>query len=101
MIVNTILTLYAIKVRDLLDEQRVLWTSIDVVRFRKGGEAAVLGPVVLWIGVLPDTLVGEDAFNSANGLLELLERYGITDVDIEYRQSVYRRTVDPPLSESV
>jgi hypothetical protein len=66
-----------------------------------GGEAAVLGPVVLWIGVLPDTLIGEGAFNSANGLLELLKRYGITDVDIEYRESVYRRSVGPPLLESV
>ena len=49
------------------------------------GEATVLGPVVLWIGILRvlDTLIGEGAFNSANSLLELLKRYcnGITDVN--------------------
>jgi hypothetical protein len=49
---------------------------------------------VLWIGVLPDSLIAKDAFNSANGLLELLKRYDITDVDVEYRESVYRRLVD-------
>jgi hypothetical protein len=96
-----ILMLYAIKVRDLLDKQKVLWTSIDVVRFRMVRDAAVLGPVVLWIGVLPDSLDSDDAFNSANGLLELLKRHGITDIDIEYRESVYRRSVGPPLLESV
>jgi hypothetical protein len=101
LLLDVILILYSIKVRDLLDEQKVLWTSVDVVRFRTGGVKAVLGPVVLWIGVLPTTLIGEDAFKSSNGLLELLKRYGITDVDIEYRESVYRRSAGPPLLESV
>jgi hypothetical protein len=101
MIFNIMLTLHAIKVRDLLDEQGVLWTSIDVVRFRMVNDPAVLGPVVLWIGVLPDTLISEGAFKSANGLLELLKRYSITDVDIEYRESKYRRLVGPPLLESM
>jgi hypothetical protein len=63
------------------------------------GKAAP-SPVVLWIGVLPDTLVGEDAFNCANGLLELLKCYEITDVDVEYRESVYRRSAGPPLLKS-
>ena len=66
-----------------------------------GGDAEVLGPVVLRIGVLPDILIGEGAFNSADGLLELLERHGIPDVDIEYRESLYRRSVAPPLLEFV
>jgi hypothetical protein len=101
MIFNIMLTLHAIKVRDLLDEQGILWTSIDVVRFRMVSDPAVLGPVVLWIGVLPDTLIGSGAFNSAGGLLELLKHYGITDVDIEYRESKYRRLVGPPLLKSV
>jgi hypothetical protein len=100
-LLDTILTLHTIKVRDLLDKQDVLWTSIDVVRFRMVRDAAVLGPVVLWIGVLPDSLIGEDAFNSANGLLELLKNYSITDVDIEYRESVYKRSVGSLLVKSV
>ena len=66
-----------------------------------GGDAEVLGPVVLRIGVLPDILIGEGAFNSADGLLELLERHGIPDADIEYRESLYRRSVAPPLLEFV
>ncbi|KAG6876994.1 hypothetical protein C0992_011143 [Termitomyces sp. T32_za158] len=82
---------------ELLDQQKVLWSSIDVVRFCKSKNTSVLGPVVLWIGVLPDTLTCKEAFNSANGLLELLQRHDITDVDVEYREFVYRRSVGPPL----
>jgi hypothetical protein len=101
MIFDVTLTLYSIKVCNLLDVQKVLWTSIDVVRFRMGKDLADLGPVVLWIGVLPDTLTGEDGYHSANGLLELLQRHSIIDIDIEYRESVYRRSAGPPLLKSV
>jgi hypothetical protein len=53
---------------------------------------AVIGPVVIWVGVLPDSLAGEDAFNSANAILALLEGEDITDVHIEFRESVFRRS---------
>ncbi|KAG6829475.1 hypothetical protein H0H93_014455, partial [Arthromyces matolae] len=87
------------KVRDLLDKQQVRFTSIDVVRFQTEISLwkHVIGPVVVWIGVSPDTLSGEDAFNSANSLLELLKTHDITDVDVEFRESTYKRLAGPEL----
>ena len=89
------------KVCDLLDSQGVLFTSIDVVRFLNDGAGEVVGPVILWIGVRPDTLLGKDAFTSANGCLDLFATFGITDVEVEYRESVYTRLVGPDLLKPV
>jgi len=53
--------------------------TIDLVRFRTVPDQltpAVIRPVVIWVGVLPDSLAGEDAFNSANPILALLEDDG-------------------------
>ncbi|KAF8260461.1 hypothetical protein EI94DRAFT_1610857 [Lactarius quietus] len=89
--------------RDLLNTQGVAWTSIDVARFITDGDGdeKIRGPVVLWIGVRPDSLQGEDAFNSGEEILDLLARFQIDDVEVEYRESVYRRSVGPALLRSV
>ncbi|KAG8952880.1 hypothetical protein FRC04_003329 [Tulasnella sp. 424] len=84
------------KVYQLLDSQGVLWTTIDAVRFLKVGEEAV-GPVVLWIGVAPETLCAEDARTAANGCLDLLKEFDITDIEVEYRESIYTRSAGPNL----
>ncbi|KAI5985213.1 hypothetical protein EDC04DRAFT_2590467 [Pisolithus marmoratus] len=88
-------------VRDLLDEQQVRFSTIDLVRFRmvRGQQAPGVSPVVIWVGVLPSTLTSEDAFNSANAILALLDNEGITDVDVEFRESVFRRSAGVELYE--
>jgi hypothetical protein len=90
-------------VRDLLNTRRVAWTSIDVIRFITDGDGdeKIRGPVVLWVGVRPDSLQGEDAFSSGNEILDLLTSFDIVDVDVEYRESVYKRSVGPALLRSV
>jgi hypothetical protein len=90
------------KVRDLLDKQQVRFSTIDLVRFRTVPDQqtpAAISPVVIWVGVLPDSLAGEDAFNSANAILALLEDEDITAVDIEFRESVFRRSAGAELYE--
>ena len=79
------------KVRDLLSAQSVAWTSIDVVRFITSGDGdrKINGPVVIWVGVFPNSLRGEDAFTSSKDILDLLAINDITDVEVEYRESVY------------
>ncbi|KAI0801257.1 hypothetical protein C8Q74DRAFT_1214903 [Fomes fomentarius] len=91
-------------VRDLLTTQRVPWTTIDVARFVTedgDGDEEFISPVVIWIGVRPDSLRGEDAFSSSNEILGLLARFDINDVEVEYRESVYRRLAGPALLRSV
>ncbi|KAL4066316.1 hypothetical protein V8B97DRAFT_1980589 [Scleroderma yunnanense] len=87
------------KVCDCLDSVQVTWTSVDVVRFAEVGKAP--GPPVLWIGVMPQSLSGEDAHTAAVGCQELLESYKITDVEVEFRESVVTRSAGPKLLKSV
>ncbi|KAI0029942.1 hypothetical protein K488DRAFT_79884 [Vararia minispora EC-137] len=79
------------QVVDLLDQHRILFSSVDVVRFSsatdKGG---VISPVVLWIGVLPDSLGGEDA-----------PSHSIHDVDVEFRPELYAPVSDLDATKNV
>ncbi|KAI0272413.1 hypothetical protein BC834DRAFT_921886 [Gloeopeniophorella convolvens] len=83
------------KLNTLLDSQGVVWTSIDVVRFIKVGEGEAVGPVVLWIGVAPDTLFHGDARTSASSCLDLLKKFDIIDVEVEYRAVDVRSPLTP------
>jgi hypothetical protein len=56
-------------------------------------------PVVLWIGIAAESLLGEDAHTSANGRLDLLKEFGITDVEVEFRESIYTPLAGPNLLE--
>lgn len=91
------------RVRNLLKLQGVAWTSIDVARFVTIGDddKEIRGPVVLWIGVVPKSLQHKDAFTTAIDLLNLLAEFGVDDVEVEYRESIYRRSVGSPLLRSV
>ena len=89
-----------LKIRDLLDKEKVRFSTIDVVRFRTVPDQqipAATSPVVIWIGVIPDSLADGDARKSANAILALLEDEGIIDVDIEFRESVFRRSAGAEL----
>lgn len=66
------------------------------------GEAKpVIGPVTIWIGVFPDTTSPTTAHGAAKDILALLKDYQITDVDIDFRESVYVREVGPRLHAPV
>jgi hypothetical protein len=90
-------------VRDVLKTHKVRWSSIDVARFItiEEGDEKIRGPVVIWVGVYPDSLLGEVAYKAANDILDLLARYKIDDVEVEYRESIYKRSVGPDLLRSV
>jgi hypothetical protein len=87
------------KICEHLDSVGVLWTTIDVVRFIWLKEGETIGPVVLWVGVAPETLIGKDAHTAAHGCLDLLRDVEITDVEVEFRESIYTRLAGPNLLE--
>ncbi len=91
------------QVRDLLNVQQISWTSVDVARFITDGESDTefVGPVTLWIGVRPDSLEGAQALSSGAEILELLKLFGIEDVEVEYRESICRRSAGPQLLRHV
>jgi hypothetical protein len=89
------------KVCDFLDSKGVPWTTIDAVCFIKVEVGEATSPVVLWIGVAPETVLYEEAQISANGCLELLKEFDITDVEVEYRESICTRSAGPNLLKPV
>ena len=61
----------------------------------------VLSPVTIWIGVFPESTTATAAHHAAHSVLALLQRYQITDVDVDFRESVYTRNVGPRLLKPV
>jgi hypothetical protein len=85
----------ALELHALLKSMKVKWTSTDVVRIGYAGEYPA--PVILWIGVMPASLSGDDGVVVASKCRELLEKNNITDVDVEIRESVVTLSAGPKL----
>ncbi|KAF8267033.1 hypothetical protein EI94DRAFT_1786628, partial [Lactarius quietus] len=83
-----------LKLHALLDLMHVKWTSIDVVRIGIAGDHSA--PVILWIGVMPRSLFGEDGLVVASRCQDLLVEFNIIDVDVEIRESIVTRSVGGP-----
>ncbi|KAH9931504.1 uncharacterized protein B0H18DRAFT_1093306 [Fomitopsis serialis] len=54
-------------------------------------------PVTIWVGVMPETTTGEHAYNPSRDILNLLQQYNITDVDVAYRESEVKFSGSPEL----
>ena len=92
------------KTVELLDCKNIKFTSVDLVRFRWEEQTEdspyyknVTSPVTIWIGVLPDSTNGNTAFDSAQDILQLLNRFNINDIDIAYRESEAQLLAGPTL----
>ena len=55
----------------------------------------------MWIGVFPGSTTATAAHDAAQSVLALLQRYQITDVDVDFRESIYTRDVGPCLLKPV
>ncbi|KAG8779107.1 hypothetical protein FRC12_024637 [Ceratobasidium sp. 428] len=87
----------------LLDDRQIDHTSVDLARFRweeqteDGRSKTVTSAVTIWIGVRLDSTNSDAAFDSAQGILELLTEFGIDDIDIAYRESEVQPLAGPTL----
>ena len=78
----------------VLDAHGVKWTSINYARIGDGEPYYEPNPPILWIGVCPGALTDEDgsslpiAGKVAVACKQVLEKYGILDVECEIRESV-------------
>ena len=94
-----------LRIVQIIKARKVSLTSIDPARFytypaEEGGKGS-LGPVVVWVGVKPDTTSSEAAHEVSLEILGLLKDEGIEDVVIEWRESVLQRLAGPPLLPAV
>lgn len=74
------------QIHNLLKSKGVQWTSIDVLRIGFAGER--FAPVVVWIGVKPDTLSGIDGLAVVKECKQLLVESEIFGVEVEIRESI-------------
>ncbi|KIL61734.1 hypothetical protein M378DRAFT_187503 [Amanita muscaria Koide BX008] len=81
------------QVPDYLDSVKVMWTTIDIVRFAEVEKDP--GPPVLWIGVKPGSLSRKDAEVAAIGCEGLLKKFEITNIEVAFRESLFTRLAGP------
>ncbi|EJT98039.1 hypothetical protein DACRYDRAFT_96687 [Dacryopinax primogenitus] len=110
------------KVRDkfveLLDDKEIRTTCIDFVKFtwlekKKDGEVEVdedegeneayqdgdrhFSNPTIWVGVAPNTLTADTAFEATKAIRAFLNGLNVTDIDIAYRETVPKSSVSPAL----
>ncbi|KAI0086259.1 hypothetical protein BDY19DRAFT_962251 [Irpex rosettiformis] len=79
------------KVQACLNELRVRWTSLDVVRISEIEDSRMTA-IVLWIGVKPNSIDGDHARVSVFRCLDVLKEFDIDDVEVEMRESLVFRS---------
>ena len=91
------------QIRDLIKAQRINWSSVDPARFFTQGEEekGSLGPVVIWVGVIPGSTSSETAHKVSQEILALLRKNGVEDAVVEWREAVPHRLAGPPLMPHV
>lgn len=91
---------------DLITTRRINWSSVDPARFFTHAtageeEKGSLGPVVIWVGVMPGSTSSDTAHKVSQEILALLQAHGVKDAVVEWREAVLQRLVGPPLMRHV
>jgi len=81
---------------DDTQNDNLTYDNIPPIKPIEDGKRHTTNPTI-WVGVLPDTLTGAVAHESATKILGLLKELGIAGVDVAYRESVARFLHGPDL----
>ncbi|KAF8826956.1 hypothetical protein HHX47_DHR5000643 [Lentinula edodes] len=87
---------------DLLNARKIDWTSVDPARFFTHaplGEdpKGSLGPVVIWVSVIPDSTSADTAHEVSQQILTLLQKNGVNSAVVEWREVVLQMLAGLPL----
>lgn len=77
----------------LLDLRGVKWTSIDPVAYAEAEKVVPFCPLLMWIGVQPESLLYDDAVAAAAAIKEILDQAGFPEIEVAFRESVVTRSV--------
>jgi hypothetical protein len=80
------------RIYQFLDTQSIKWTLIDPVAFAKEGEVKPFCPLLLWIGVYPESLLCTAAVAAAEAIKEILAQVGFPKIEVAFRESVVARS---------
>ena len=80
------------EIRDLVKARKINWSSVDPARFFTHGppgeeKRGSLGPVVIWVGVIPDSTPSDTAHEISQRSLRSLKN-GVEDGVVELREAV-------------
>ncbi|KIY53267.1 hypothetical protein FISHEDRAFT_63434 [Fistulina hepatica ATCC 64428] len=94
------------EIRDLIKARKINWSSVDPARFFTHGppgeeEKGSLGPVVIWVGVIPGSTSSDTAHEVSQEILMFLLKNGVEDAVVEWREAVPQRLAGPPLMRHV
>lgn len=96
------------KICDLINARKINWSSVDPVRFfthagddDEEWKEPSLGPVVIWVGVIPGSTSSDIAHEVSQEILTLLLKNGVEDVVVEWREAVLQRLASLPLMRHV
>ena len=91
------------QIKDLIKGKKIRWSSIDPARFfthpppEALDEKGTLGPVVIWVGVIPGSTSADMAHEVSQEILVLLAKNGVNDTVLEWREAVLGRLAGRPL----
>ncbi|KAL5523207.1 hypothetical protein ACEPAF_1474 [Sanghuangporus sanghuang] len=94
------------KIVELITTRKINWSSVDPARFFTHAtpgeeEKGSLGPVVIWLGVIPGSTSSDTAHEVSQEILTLLREHGVKDAVVEWRQAVLQRLAGPALMRYV
>lgn len=78
-----------------LTAMKVDWSSLDVVRIGIMDKSEA--PIIMWIGVVPESLSGENGRTVALDTRKVFYDSGIKDIEVEIRESRVFKSVGPKL----
>ena len=84
------------RIYEYLDSARVKWTSINPLAYANAGDAKPFCPLVITIGVKPNSLLYEAAITASTAVKEILAGGGFPDIEVAFVESVVTRSVAGP-----
>jgi len=84
------------QILDLIKARKIKWSSVNKARFFTDGppgedEKGSLGPIVIWISVIPGSTSADTAHDVSQEILALLLKNGVEGVVVEWIEAVVER----------
>ncbi|KAF8803527.1 hypothetical protein BYT27DRAFT_7235021 [Phlegmacium glaucopus] len=94
------------KICDLIMAWGINWSTIDPAHFFTHGppgeeEKGSLSPIVIWLGVIPNSTSSNTAHGVSQEILKLLQDHGVEDAVMEWREATLQRLAGLPLMRHV
>ncbi|EKM60139.1 uncharacterized protein PHACADRAFT_181981 [Phanerochaete carnosa HHB-10118-sp] len=103
---NSVWDTVAPEIHDLIKARKINWLFVDPAHFFTHGlpgeeHKESLGPVVIWVSVIPGSTSSDTTHEVSREILTLLLKNRVKDAIVEWREAVLQRLTGPPLMHHV